>query len=132
MNSVRCMYTKVVLNNSQNHGTLNLPIVCTLSCKDETSRKGTNGRRWWHGIALHSSNKSSNSIVQLKNNFRLLCTICLSLSIVVLTENPEIRCTRLIFKITIHLLISLPLMTSKITLRYKCIIKYIIEYFINN
>ena len=126
------MYTKAVLNNSQNHGTLYLPIICTLSCKwDETSRQGTNGRRWWHGNALHLSSKSSNSVLQVKNNFRLLSTICLSLSVVVLTENSEMRCTRRIFQITIHLLILLPLMMSKISLRYKRIIKYIIEHFLN-
>jgi len=40
------MYKNAGLNNSQNHGTLNLPIVSALHCKwDGTLTKGTNGGR---------------------------------------------------------------------------------------
>jgi len=80
-NLIRRKHTKAVLNNSQNHGTLYLPIVYALCCKwDKTSTKGTNGGRWWHGIALHSSRKSSNSVLHVKSNFKLLSYVPLNSS----------------------------------------------------
>ena len=58
------------------------------------------------------------------------CPLFVHPSVVLPIENPQMQCTRTIFKITIYLSMSLSLMMPKTSLCYRHIIKYIIDHFI--